>query len=734
MNVIATCEAAGMRYPCLYSGAAGCTHVHYWTDSCITYEDPVASCYTHKVLSSKMCDITLEQHCQPLDDTFVFWPGWLTGLGAFGVDFETHTIFPEGGTKDKYALCAEMLDCASSPCVRGTCTDGVPRYTCSCENGWGGTNCDKAQQVYLTKDYNWPFYKVLVTGSMTNENVKATCTAAGMGYPCYSSGTAGCTSYWTSGCMTYGRVSHSCYTMDVLALKLCGNADARFCQPLDDIFVYTHGNWGVDSALGMDYETHNLYEYLDGTLHNNKYALCVEMLDCASSPCVHGTCTDGVASYTCSCENGWGGTDCDQAQQIYLTTHYTWEFYKILATGRMTNATVKATCEAAGMRYPCYYTGSGLCTDNWASDCITHRSIDSCATYETLSSKLCGHTDAKYCQPLDDTFVYYPGLRNDDSAYGIDYDTHSSGLVGEYYNDMYALCAVATSCTSSPCAHGTCTDGVASYTCSCENGWEGTNCDQDYNECLSSPCAHGTCTDGVASYTCSCENGWRGINCDQDVEKLRLLQTVTLAGDQDIDECLSSPCAHGTCIDGVASYTCSCENGWTGNNCNQDIDECASNPCQLGGTCLDHVNGYSCVCPKETTGKDCETVTFVGDCYQFSTSAATHRDATQACSANSGRMVDLRDPQQQQFLANTIASSTGVSNWLAMKTAPLPILYSDGSPVLVGKLPLKIPRSSSDMGFVGGPHVIELESTAAKLLVFKSRDLDVLGSWFLDGR
>ncbi|XP_078694776.1 uncharacterized protein LOC144923810 [Branchiostoma floridae x Branchiostoma belcheri] len=45
-------------------------------------------------------------------------------------------------------------------------------------------------------------------------------------------------------------------------------------------------------------------------------------------------------------------------------------------------------------------------------------------------------------------------------------------------------------------------------------------------------------------------------------------------------------------------------------------------------------------------------------------------------------MVDLRDPQQQQFLANTIAASTGVSNWLAMKTAPLPIFYSDGSPVL----------------------------------------------------
>ncbi|KAI8493284.1 hypothetical protein Bbelb_292880 [Branchiostoma belcheri] len=127
---------------------------------------------------------------------------------------------------------------------------------------------------------------------------------------------------------------------------------------------------------------------------------------------------------------------------------------------------------------------------------------------------------------------------------------------------------------------------------------------------------------------------------------LFIVAVVVWPASAQVDECLSFPCAHGTCTDGVASYTCSCENGWTGTNCDQ--------------------------------------LPFAGDCYQFSTLAATHLDATQACSANSGRMVDRRDPQQQQFLANTIASSTGVSNWLAMKTAPLPILYSDGSPVLGG--------------------------------------------------
>lgn len=35
----------------------------------------------------------------------------------------------------------------------------------------------------------------------------------------------------------------------------------------------------------------------------------------------------------------------------------------------------------------------------------------------------------------------------------------------------------------------------------------------------------------------------------------------------DIDECASSPCVHGTCADHINGYTCSCEPGYTGGNC-----------------------------------------------------------------------------------------------------------------------------------------------------------------------
>ena len=38
-----------------------------------------------------------------------------------------------------------------------------------------------------------------------------------------------------------------------------------------------------------------------------------------------------------------------------------------------------------------------------------------------------------------------------------------------------------------------------------------------------------------------------------------------------------------------------------------DIDECESNPCENGGTCTDMEDGYSCACESGFTGPECET-------------------------------------------------------------------------------------------------------------------------------
>ena len=37
----------------------------------------------------------------------------------------------------------------------------------------------------------------------------------------------------------------------------------------------------------------------------------------------------------------------------------------------------------------------------------------------------------------------------------------------------------------------------------------------------------------------------------------------------DIDECHEEPCEHGRCVDGINSYTCRCDNGYTGEHCEE---------------------------------------------------------------------------------------------------------------------------------------------------------------------
>lgn len=62
-------------------------------------------------------------------------------------------------------------------------------------------------------------------------------------------------------------------------------------------------------------------------------------------------------------------------------------------------------------------------------------------------------------------------------------------------------------------------------------------CFTDINECLSSPCQHGTCIDKVDSYSCNCSPGYIGRDCDTGIETLKQIKIsyvflVSLASDQ----------------------------------------------------------------------------------------------------------------------------------------------------------------------------------------------------------
>ena len=100
--------------------------------------------------------------------------------------------------------------------------------------------------------------------------------------------------------------------------------------------------------------------------------------------------------------------------------------------------------------------------------------------------------------------------------------------------------------------------GPGLYSCSCNCGWSGSNCNSAVNQCATSPCANGgLCQNtGTCGYSCICPPGYTGSRCD-----------IT------INYCSPNPCAvNGVCISSYFGYTCSCSTGYTGSLCQTQIN------------------------------------------------------------------------------------------------------------------------------------------------------------------
>lgn len=97
------------------------------------------------------------------------------------------------------------------------------------------------------------------------------------------------------------------------------------------------------------------------------------------------------------------------------------------------------------------------------------------------------------------------------------------------------------------------------------------------------------------------------------------------------NNCQPDPCHHGTCVDGIASYTCNCEAGYTGYRCENQLNECHSNPCQNGGKCVDLVNKYICQCQHGTSGERAVPTEIQNTKYLLLYSGYGHRISAKVC-------------------------------------------------------------------------------------------------------
>ena len=318
----------------------------------------------------------------------------------------------------------------------------------------------------------------------------------------------------------------------------------------------------------------------------------------ASNPCENGaTCVNEFNRYICTCQPGYYGNEC---QYSYFEPSSLCEPSPCLNNGNCSAGRDSFTCQCPSgfdgplCENPVFLQGGCVGNPCYHGSACTNTDLGPrCTCSVGFSGPFCrwplSSCELELCQN---------GATCEDGFYGSYRCTCPPDYTG-------ANCDVRIpACASGPCGNGgRCvddSDGI-SFTCQCPPSFAGSRCQVNLllptDHCIEAPCS-GNCTSGRSGYTCTCSEGFRGDDCTQVAENSTA--------------CSSNPCQHGgTCTSqqqgGVAGYMCDCSLGYTGENCEVEIDDCDGiDPCLNRGICVDTIGGHYCDCPPGVTGGACQ--------------------------------------------------------------------------------------------------------------------------------